>query len=235
MTERLLAWTVHLVTASGSVFGLLSLIAITQHEWMFAFICMAAAIFVDSVDGTLARMWRVKQIIPNFDGALLDNIIDYLNYVVVPAFFLYEAALLPPELALAGAALVVLTSGYQFCQADAKTDDNHFKGFPSYWNVVVFYLFLLGLNPWISLGIIALLGFLVFVPIHYVYPSRTVEQQRLTLVLSAVWGATTLIALLQYPNPQKPLIWASLLYVLYYVGLSLYQTANHLRHRESRG
>src|SRR5687768_13802608 len=88
VTEKLLAWSVHLVTASGSVFGLLSLIAIMQEQWIFAFVCMAAAIFVDSVDGTLARLWRVKQVLPNFDGALLDNIIDYLNYVVVPAFFL---------------------------------------------------------------------------------------------------------------------------------------------------
>lgn len=229
--ERALAWSVHLFTASGSVLGLLALIAIMQHRWLFAFACMAGAVFVDAADGTLARMWRVKQIIPNFDGAMLDNIIDYQNYVVVPALFLYEASLLPPELALAGAALIVLTSAYQFSQSDAKTDDHYFKGFPSYWNVVIFYLFLLDMNPWVNLAVIVLLGFLIFVPIKYVYPSRTAERQRLTIFLSLIWGGITLALLFQYPHQQKPLIWLSLLYILYYVGLSLYQTANQLRER----
>jgi phosphatidylcholine synthase len=177
---------------------------------------------VDGLDGTLARMFKVKGALPGFDGALLDNIVDYLNYVIVPALLLYQAELLPPTWDLIGAALIALSSAYQFCQSDAKTEDNYFKGFPSYWNVVVFYLFFLGLAGWLNFGLIALLTALIFIPIKYIYPSRMSSHRRLTLGLTAIWALTILIALMQYPDPSLALLWFSLLYLVYYVGMSVY-------------
>jgi phosphatidylcholine synthase len=223
-SEAILAWCVHLLTASGAVFGLLSIIAITGEQWMEAFIWMAIAIAVDSFDGALARRFRVKQVLPNFDGALLDNIVDYLNYVIVPAYFLYGAALLPQEFAIIGAAVTVLVSAYQFCQVDAKTDDHYFKGFPSYWNIAVFYLFILKLSPWLNLILIIFLSILVFVPIKYVYPSRTESNQRLTLFLGMIWVVSSLAIIAQYPEPHPMVIGISLLYIAYYIGLSLHYT-----------
>jgi phosphatidylcholine synthase len=220
--HKALAWSVHLFTATGAVWGLLAVVAIIQHQWLLAFIYMAVAIAVDGLDGTLARMFKVKGALPGFDGALLDNIVDYLNYVIVPALLLYQAELLPPTWDLVGVALIALSSAYQFCQSDAKTEDNYFKGFPSYWNVVVFYLFFLGLIGWVNLTIIVVLTVLVFVPIKYIYPSRMRSHQRLTLGLTVIWGAAILIALVQYPTPQPGLLWLSLLYLVYYVGMSVY-------------
>lgn len=222
--DPMLAWSVHLFTASGAVFGLLAIIAITREQWMQAFIWMAAAVLIDALDGALARRFRVKQVLPNFDGGLLDNIVDYQNYVIVPAYFFYAAGLLPEAFAVVGAALTVLVSAYQFCQEDAKTDDHYFKGFPSYWNVAVFYLFILGLNPWLNLGLIVFLSILVFVPIKYVYPSRTAANQRLTLFLAMIWTLSCIAIMIQYPTPHPALIGLSLLYIAYYVGLSLYHT-----------
>ena len=219
--RKALAWGVHLFTATGAVWGLLSLIAIHEHQWRVAFIWIAVSILVDSVDGSLARWLRIKEHTATFDGALLDNIIDYLTYVIVPAFFFYEAGMLPPQAVLAGPILIVLTSAYQFCQPDAKTADHYFTGFPSYWNIVVIYLFLLGLNPWINLGFIVFFSILVFIPIKYVYPSRTRLHQRLTLLLTAIWGVIGVIILFQYPHVSLWLVWASFLYIAYYVGLSL--------------
>jgi phosphatidylcholine synthase len=219
--RTLRAWSVHLFTATGAVWGLMAIIAIIQHQWQAAFFWMGAAVVVDSVDGTLARRFEVKGMLPDFDGALLDNIIDYLTYVLIPALFLYEAGLLPDALALLGAVVMVLTSAYQFCQADAKTEDNFFKGFPSYWNVVVFYLFLLQTGPWINLAVILLCAVLVFVPTKYVYPSRMTRFQKLTLLLTVVWAVIMLTALWQHPDLSW-LVWLSLLYVAYYVGVSLY-------------
>lgn len=220
--EPVLAWGVHLFTASGAVFGLLSIIAITQEQWMEAFIWMSMAIAVDSFDGALARRFRVKQVLPNFDGALLDNIVDYLNYVIVPAYFLYAAGLLPQAFAIIGAAVTVLASAYQFCQEDAKTEDHYFKGFPSYWNIAVFYLFILELNPWLNLALVMFFSILVFVPIKYIYPTRTETNQRLTLFLAMIWVVSSLAIIVQYPEPHPLVIAISLFYIAYYFALSLY-------------
>jgi phosphatidylcholine synthase len=219
--KTLRAWSVHLFTATGAVWGLMAIIAVIQHQWQAAFLWMGAAVVVDSVDGTLARRFEVKGMLPDFDGALLDNIIDYMTYVLIPALFLYEAGLVPDALALFSAVIMVLTSAYQFCQADAKTEDNFFKGFPSYWNVVVFYLFLLQTGPWINLVVILLCAILVFVPLKYAYPSRMSRFQKLTLALTVIWGVLMLAALWQYPN-MAWLAWFSLFYVIYYVAVSLY-------------
>jgi phosphatidylcholine synthase len=220
--QKALAWSVHLFTATGAVWGLLAVVAVIQHQWLLVFFYMAVAIVVDALDGTLARIFKVKGALPGFDGALLDNIVDYLNYVIVPALLLYQAELLPPVMDIVGAAMIALASAYQFCQSDAKTEDNYFKGFPSYWNVLVFYLFFLGLAGWVNFAVIALFTVLVFVPIKYIYPSRMSRHQRLTLGLTAIWGLMILIALAQYPEPSQALLWFSLLYLVYYVGMSFY-------------
>ena len=217
-----LAWGVHLFTATGAIWSLLAIMATVQHQWQAAFFWLGLAALVDSLDGTLARRFKVKGVLPGFDGALLDNIIDYQTYVIVPAIFLYEANLLPASTTIAGIAMVVLASAFQFCQADAKTDDHTFKGFPSYWNVVVFYMFMFGASPWVNFWVITLLTVLVFVPIRYLYPSRMVRFQKLTLSLTTVWGILCLIAWLQYPAFDMWMLWVSLLYVVYYIGLSLY-------------
>ncbi len=219
--KALRAWSVHLFTATGAIWGLMAIIAIIQHQWQAAFFWMGAAVVVDSVDGTLARRFEVKGMLPDFDGALLDNIIDYLTYVLIPALFLYEAGLVPDALALAAAVIIILTSAYQFCQTDAKTEDNFFKGFPSYWNVVVLYLFLLQTGPWVNLLVILGCAIMVFVPTKYVYPSRMSRFQKVTLILTVIWAASILTALWQHPALSW-LVWLSLLYIIYYVAISLY-------------
>lgn len=227
--HKFLAWSVHLFTATGAVWGLMAVLAIIQHQWLPAFIWMGVAVVVDGLDGSLARKFRVKGVLPGFDGALLDNIVDYLNYVIVPALLLYQAGLLPPNWGPFGAVIISLASAYQFCQTDAKTEDNYFKGFPSYWNVAVFYLFFMNLSPWVNLAIVVLLTILVFVPIKYIYPSRMVSYQRLTLMLTAIWGGAIVIFLAGYPQPQLWLLWVSLLYVAYYVGVSFLLAARRRR------
>lgn len=222
--QKALAWSAHLFTASGALWGLLTLLAVIDEQWVLAFVWMGVSIFVDSFDGYFARQVRVKTILPNFDGALLDNMVDYLNYVFVPAFFLSQTDLLPAPMRLVGAGLILLASSYQFSQNDAKTEDHYFKGFPSYWNILVYYLFILNLNSWVNLAVVALLAALVFVPIKYVYPSRTALLQRLTLSLGALWGIANVIVLMTYPAHAPWLVWGSLLFALYYTGLSLYAT-----------
>jgi len=222
--QKVMAWGAHLFTASGAIWGLLSIIAISEERWIQAFGWMALAVFVDSFDGFLARQLQVKKVLPQIDGALLDNMVDYLNYVVVPTYFLYHAGLFPSQLMLLGCIMILLASAYQFSQDDAKTEDHYFKGFPSYWNFVVFYIVLLDLNPWINLAATTILSILVFVPIKYVYPSRTGMWHNLTMSLAGIWTVLNVIILIQYPDHARWMVVASFTFIAYYICLSLYAT-----------
>lgn len=224
-SARAWAWGVHILTAMGGVVGLLTIIAVSQHNWLLAMLGMAVVAAIDSVDGTLARAFRVKERVPQIDGALLDNMVDYFTYVIVPAYFFYEAALAPPVAAIGIAVAVVFASAYQFSQADAKTEDCFFKGFPSYWNVVVLYLFLLGWPAWLNAIVMFAFAAGVFVPIKYVYPSRTRFMMPVSVVLTIGWAALLLFVIARYPEPQPVLLHASLLYPAYYLGLSFYLTS----------
>jgi phosphatidylcholine synthase len=173
----------------------------------------------------LARWADVRTYARGIDGNLLDNIIDYLNYVVVPALFLVEADLLPAGFGLVGACAILLTSAYQFSQVDAKTDGTNnyfFKGFPSYWNVVMLYMLVMRLDPWVNLGFLAFFNVMVFVPVKWVYPSRNMRMRHLTLILSYLYGIVGVWGLMQYPDVPQWVVWASFIYVGYYVVLSLW-------------
>jgi phosphatidylcholine synthase len=217
------AWLVHAFTATGAVLAYLALEAIVAGDVRLAFIWLAVATAVDSVDGALARLARVKERTPQYDGALLDNIIDYMTFVLVPVFLLRQHGLLPAGLpGLAVAAAVLLSSAYGFCRLDAKTPDHFFTGFPSYWNIVALYMAALGTTP--VTNTIFLLAFvaLVFVPIGYVYPSRTPKWQGLSVGLGLAWGVAMLVVIWTLPAPPAWLVWGSLIYPVYYGGLSLY-------------
>lgn len=219
-----LAWGVHALTALGAGMGLLALAAIGEGRYVLAFAWMGGTILIDSVDGTLARVANVKHYLPAIDGALLDNVTDFFTYVIVPAYFIHHAGVVPGVLGAATAFTVILASAYQFCQADAKTADYYFKGFPSYWNVVAFYLFFLDLDTWVNFAVVMALVGLVFVPIKYLYPSRTPAFRPLTLALSIVWGATLLAYLTLYPGVNQWLLYGSLAFIAYYFAMSSYLT-----------
>ena len=184
-----------------------------------------AALVIDGTDGMLARKLRVSETIPGFDGARLDDIVDYLTYAFAPMVLLWTGDFLPdgpagPVLA----ALPLLASNYQFCRTDAKTADHFFLGFPSYWNVVAFYAVVLGLGPTTTGVILAVCSLLVFIPIRYLYPSRTKAFRSLNLLFTAVWLAMYAVLLVQSPDPRAWAVVLSLAYLVYYGGVSLYLT-----------
>ena len=216
----------HLYTASGAVLALLALEAIGRDAFAAAFAWMAVAMFIDCTDGTLARRVRVKEVLPQFDGSKLDDIVDYLNYALVPMVLVHRAGLLPDGIGLFVAALPLLASAYGFCNSEAKTPDHFFTGFPSYWNVAALYLYVLDWPRWINAAWLIALSVLVFVPIRYLYPSRTATLRTLTYVGGAIWAISVFWLLLQFPHPSRMLARLSLLYPAYYVALSLWL---HLR------
>src|SRR5919206_630906 len=180
---RVGAAAVHLYTASGAVLAFLIVLAAIERHTVTALWLELVALIVDSTDGTLARRFRVSETLPWFDGRRLDDIVDYLTYVFAPVLLLWSAGYLPPAATGAVfAALPLLASSYQFCRVDAKTDDHFFLGFPSYWNIVAFYAVVLDLHSTAVAALLVTCSILVFIPVKYVYPSRTKAFRSLNLL-----------------------------------------------------
>ena len=212
LLQRFLGWSIHAFTASGACIGLLSLLAIYQHNLLLALWLMCGAIFIDAVDGMFARMIHIKEVIPEINGALLDNIVDFVNYTIVPCFFLLVTNLLPEYWRIICVMVITFSSAYQFTQVDAKTSDHFFKGFPSYWNIAVFYLFLWQMSDVTNMFILLFLAVLSFIPIKYVYPSRldyltNNKYLRVSMIfLTVMWGVATSGLLWLYPQSNHFLV-----------------------------
>ncbi len=217
----MIAWLAHLYTASGAIFAFLAARAVIEFDYRAAFFWLGVQVIVDATDGVLARALRVSERLPWFNGAKLDDIVDYLTYVFVPALFVWRAILVPDRWTLWVAGAMLMSSAYGFNREDAKTADHYFKGFPSYWNIVVFYLLMLRWPPQINAVILLGLAVMVFVPMKYVYPSRMPVLRWQTNALGAVWGVLIGVMLWQYPAISRPVLLASLLFPIYYFGLSM--------------
>lgn len=216
-----LAWLAHFYTALGVVCAFLAARAVIEFDYRAAFFWLGVQIIIDATDGVLARAVRVSERLPWFNGAKLDDIVDYLTYVFVPALFVWRAILVPDAWTLPVVVAMLLSSAFGFNRDDAKTEDHFFTGFPSYWNLVVFYMHLLQLPSRMNGVILLALAGLVFVPIRYVYPSRMPVLRWTTNLLGVVWGGLLLAILWKYPAIPGWLLLASLFFPGYYIGLSL--------------
>ncbi len=220
-------------TASGTVLALLIVVAAIDGDEVRALWLGLVALVIDGTDGMLARRFKTPSESPSFDSARLDDIVDYLTYVFAPIVLLLQGGYLPEgTTGTVVAALPLLASCYQFCRTDAKTADHLFRGFPSYWNVVAFYVVTLDVSPTSTSIVLLTCVALVPVPLGYVYPSRTVAFRSLTLGLTTVWLVSYAVILAQMPDPEPVWTAVSLIYVGYYVGLSLYLEARKHRPRE---
>jgi phosphatidylcholine synthase len=236
-TRRLRAagWALHAYTASGTVLALLAVTAAATGHTVQVLWILLAALVIDGTDGALARRLRVKETIPSFDGARLDDIVDYITYAFVPMVLLWTGHYLPTGIwGAVVAAAPLLASSFQFCRTDAKTDDHCFLGFPSYWNVVAFYVVVLGLSPTVTATVLLVCAALVFVPVKYIYPSRTRVLRTLNLSLAGLWLLLYALILIQLPGPNPVVVGLSLLYVGYYAVASFYLTVRRPHSRRRR-
>jgi phosphatidylcholine synthase len=223
------AWLVHVYTASGIVFAFLAARAFLDFDYRLGFLWLWLQVVVDATDGLLARRMRVRERIPWFDGAKLDDIADYLTYVFVPALFVWRGAVVPNAWVLPVVSAILLSSAYGFNRTDAKTSDHFFTGFPSYWNIVAFYLLVARWPSGVNAAILLVFAALVFVPVRYIYPSRTPVWRAATNVGGAIWAGLMLLMLWQYPAVSSPVFWSSLAYPAYYFALSLWLHFRRIR------
>jgi phosphatidylcholine synthase len=217
-------WLAHAYTAAGAVLALVATLDAIAGDYRRAFLWLAVQVVVDATDGHLARRLRVTERLPHFDGTRLDDIIDYLCYVFVPVLILLRADLLPASWGVAAASAVLLASAYGFSQSAAKvlTTDYFFTGFPSYWNVVAFYLYVLDWPAPVNATILLALAALVFVPVRYVYPSRTRACAPLTTMLGSAWAVLVLWMMWRLPAKDGRWITVSLAFPVYYMALSIW-------------
>jgi phosphatidylcholine synthase len=199
---RVAAWGVHLYTAIDLVIAARMAVLLVRggaEAIREAFVLMLVASLVDATDGTLARKVRVKAVLPEFDGRKLDDIIDFLTYTFLPLLLVWRAGLFP-EGAEPWLLLPLLASAYGFCQVEAKTDDGYFLGFPSLWNVVAFYLYVLHLPGWLAVAIVSLLALMTFVPSRYLYPSSHPGALNVASnLLGAPWCCLLLVVMIRLP------------------------------------
>ena len=200
--QEIRAWCVHLFTMSGAVCGFMALTNIVQNDPKDAIWWLILALIIDGVDGTLARKYEVTEHLPNVDGVTIDNIVDYLTYVVVPAFYVWWIVELPAGWSIPAAAAILMTSQYHFSDLRHKTHDNYFRGFPALWNLVVFGFYIFEPQPWTAVLFIAGFAIATFIPFKFVHPFRVEQLRRTNLVVSALGSIALIVAVYTSPAPM---------------------------------
>lgn len=189
------AFSVHLLTASGAFWAFLSIIAAAEQNWVHMFAWLGLALFVDGIDGPIARRIDIKNVLPNWSGDMLDAIIDYSTYVLIPAFGLYQSGIIGRPWSFVAAGLIVVTSAVYYADMRMKTKDNHFRGFPVTWNMVVFTFFVVQPEDWAAFAFVVFCSVATFLPIKFLHPVRVARFRTFNLIVFAAWSVLGLIAI----------------------------------------
>ena len=198
--DKIAAWAVHGFTASGAVLGFLAIISIFNNDQTSSFLWLGLALLVDGLDGTIARKVGVSDKATNIDGSMLDNLVDYLNYVIIPSLMIYWFQMVPNGWEIIIPAGIFAVSLYTFANINMKTEDYYFSGFPALWNIVVLYFYILNTNLFINLIVIIFLSILTFIPIKFVHPLRVKKLRNITIFCTIIWSATTLKLVTTFPE-----------------------------------
>lgn len=218
---RVRPFLVHIFTACGAACALLAMLAAAKADFVTMFVWLAVALFIDGVDGTLARRFRVAEILPRWSGDALDLVVDFTTYVFVPAFALATSGLLPQPAAIPLAIAIVVTSALYFADEQMKTADNYFRGFPALWNAVAFHLFVLKLPPWIAAAAVAVLVVLTFMPLRVLHPFRVPHLRVANLLALAAWCALGAYALVTALDPGPIVAWLLVVIGVYFLTVGL--------------
>ena len=215
------AFSVHVLTASGAGLALLALLAAVQGAFEVMFLCLGLALIVDGIDGTIARSVKVAEVLPRWSGDILDLVVDFVTYVFVPAYAIAAGGLLPPSLGLAAGIAIVMTGAIYFSDRRMKTADNYFRGFPTLWNVVAFYLFILKPAPWLVASLVALLCVLTFVPFKFLHPFRVVRLRKVSMAAVVLWSLLAAVALARSLEPGPWVAGGLVVLAVYFIGVGL--------------
>jgi len=223
--SRLGAWAVHLLTASGAALAFLAAVAAAHKAWQIVFLCLGLALIVDGVDGPLARRIHVKQRIPWFDGAALDFVVDYANYVFVPALVLTAGGLLSEPFAAIAGLIVAVVGALYFADKRMKTPEQAFRGFPAVWNALIYLLMIYRLPELVTVVIVLAAAALTFSPVEFIHPVRVKRMRPLTLTVTVLWGILAILALAADLRPGAFVSVALAITSIYLIGIGAFLQA----------
>ncbi len=215
------AFAVHIFTALGAALAFGALLYAVRHEWTAMFVCLGIALIVDGVDGTIARHLKVAKVLPRWSGDVLDLVVDFVSYVFVPAYAIAAGELLPERLSVPVGIVVVVTGALYFADKAMKTEDNYFRGFPTLWNAVAFYLFVLKLPPWLAAAVVLLLAVASFLPFKFLHPMRVRRLHALNIAAVALWSLLAIVTLFRDLAPGPWVVSGLIVTALYLVGVGL--------------
>ena len=185
--DTLLAWSVHLLTCSGLIAGFLSLICIFQNDETSAFLFLGLALLIDAIDGTLARKFKVSVFLKNIDGKMLDSVIDFFNYIIIPSLMIYWFKFVPAPFEIIVPSIILIVSAISYSNNNLMTSDNFYKGFPCIWNILLFYLYLFDLSQIYNLFLISACILLKFIPIKFIHPLRVNKYRKYSAIFMVLW------------------------------------------------
>ena len=218
---RAIAFGVHLFTASGAACALCAMMAAVRADWVAMFAWLGLALAIDGFDGTLARYFRVAEILPRWSGDALDLVVDFTTYVFVPAYALVASGMLPDAVALALGAAIVISAAIYCADRDMKLPDNSFRGFPVLWNAIVFHLFILQLSPWVVAAVVATFVLLTFAPYRTIHPLRVPHTRIVNALALLAWSALAFYALLSNLQPGFWAVTALTIIGIYFLAAGL--------------
>lgn len=223
--EKTLAWSVHLFTASGLVAGFMAILAINEKAWREAMLWLVGCLIIDGIDGTFARLFKVKEVLPEIDGKMIDYIIDFATYAIIPAYFFHEAHLVHDDWNLICTSIILLASVVYYGKTGMVTDDMYFLGFPVLWNMVVFFLFFVFhfSSAW-NILFVFIFAALHFAPIKFVYPSQTSRFKMLTLINTVIFMVSCIAILWLYPERNNWWVGSIIISTGYYALMAIYNT-----------
>jgi phosphatidylcholine synthase len=214
-------FAVHVLTAAGAALALLALLAAVRGAFDVMFLCLGIALVVDGIDGTIARALKVAELLPRWSGDVLDLVVDFVTYVFVPAYAIAAGGVLPPWLGPPAGMVIVMTGAIYFADRSMKTADNYFRGFPTLWNVVAFYLFVLKPAPWLAALLVALLAVLTFVPFRFLHPFRVARLRVVSMGAVVLWALLAAYALARALDPGPWVAGGLVALAAYFVGVGL--------------
>jgi len=227
--ERLMGIFVHLLTGFGIVAGFFALIAVMNNNQKEAFLWLGLAFLLDSIDGTLARKFNVKKNLPNIDGKMLDSIIDFFNYVIIPSIMIYWFRYVPDQFILLIPAILIFISIFSYVNLNILTNDNYYNGFPAIWNVIVLYFYIFGTSQNINLIFLILLILLKFSPLKCIHPLRVKKFKSLSIFFAFIWFIMSIFLVVIKDLNVNPVYELFLMFLwvisnIYFISVSIFKT-----------
>ena len=186
------SWCIHLLTCSGLVAGFLSLINVFENNQAGAFLWLGVALIIDAIDGSLARKFEVAKNVKNIDGKMLDSVIDFFNYIIIPSIMIYWFDIVPMYFEIVIPLIILVISAISYSNNNLMSSDNFYKGFPCIWNILLLYIYFFDFNSMTNLFLISFCIILKFIPLKYVHPLRVKKYKIQSTIFMALWFISTL-------------------------------------------